>query len=81
MDLLAFIPGLASRDLVVGASVYFPPVFKAILAGFFIWMIIHKLLREWIYSGDVWHPTLMDLSLFVLSVGAGLLLLVVWPYS
>lgn len=81
MDLLAFIPGLASRDLVVGASVYFPPVFKAILAGFFIWMIIHKLLREWIYSGDVWHPTLMDLSLFVLSVGAGLLLLVVCPYS
>jgi len=33
------------------------------------------LLRSWMYSGDIWHPTLMDLSLFVLCVTAALWLL------
>jgi hypothetical protein len=36
------------------------------------------LLRDWMYSGDIWHPTLMDLSLFSLSVSAGLVILVMW---
>jgi len=64
--------------LVVGASVYFPPIFKAVILGFFIWLILHHLLRDWMYSGDIWHPTLMDVSLFSLSVCAGLAFLVVW---
>ncbi|WP_264779180.1 DUF1656 domain-containing protein, partial [Escherichia fergusonii] len=40
--------------------------------------VIHRLLREWIYSGEMWHPLLMDLSLFILSVCLGLVLLIVW---
>lgn len=67
--------GMPLSDLVVGASVYFPPVFKAVLVGFVIWLLVHQALRDWMYSGEIWHPTLMDLSLFALSVGAGLLLL------
>ena len=70
--------GLPLQDLVVGASVYFPPIFKAVILGFFIWLILHHLLRDWMYSGDIWHPTLMDVSLFSLSVCAGLAFLVVW---
>lgn len=66
------------QDLIVGASVYFPPLFKAIFIGFFIWLAVHRLLRDWIYSGDVWHPTLFDLSLFVLSVCFGFALVQVW---
>jgi len=66
------------QDLIIGASVYFPPLFKGILLGFFIWLVIHRLLRDWIYSGEVWHPTLMDLSLFALSVCAGFAALVMW---
>ncbi|MDU5779488.1 MAG: DUF1656 domain-containing protein [Pantoea sp.] len=62
-------------DLVFGASLFFPPLFKAVLLGFFFWLILHPLLRGWLYSGDIWHPTLLDLSLFVLCVAAGLFLL------
>lgn len=70
--------GLPTQDLILGASIYFPPLFKAVLVGFFIWLILHHLLRDWMYSGEIWHPTLMDLSLFSLSVSAGLVILVVW---
>ncbi len=51
-----------------GASVYFPPLFKAVLLGFFIWLFLHRQLRDWMYAGDIWHPLLMDLSLFALAV-------------
>ena len=70
--------GLPLQDLVIGASVYFPPIFKAFAVGFIIWLVIHRLLREWIYSGEIWHPLLMDLSLFILSVCLGLVVLIVW---
>ncbi|EHJ4100632.1 TPA: DUF1656 domain-containing protein [Escherichia fergusonii] len=70
--------GLPLQDLVIGASVYFPPIFKAFAVGFIIWLVIHRLLREWIYSGEIWHPLLVDLSLFILSVCLGLVLLIVW---
>ncbi|WP_310607892.1 DUF1656 domain-containing protein [Buttiauxella brennerae] len=70
--------GLPLQDLVFGASIYFPPLFKAVIVGFFIWLMLHHLLRDWMYSGEIWHPTLMDLSLFSLSVSAALVILVVW---
>lgn len=62
-------------ELVFGASLFFPPIFKAVLAGFFLWLLIHPMLRSWIYSGKVWHPTLFDLSLFILCVTAALWLI------
>ncbi|MCF7353592.1 DUF1656 domain-containing protein [Vibrio sp. CK2-1] len=67
--------GLPISDLIVGASLYFPPIFKAFLLGMLLWGVIHRLLRNWMYSGEVWHPTLMDLSLFVLSVFVALILI------
>ncbi|WP_336220464.1 DUF1656 domain-containing protein [Citrobacter amalonaticus] len=70
--------GMPLQDLVIGASVYFPPLFKAFALGFLLWLFIHRLLRDPIYSGKFWHPLLMDLSLFALCVCSGLLLLVVW---
>ncbi|MBB1201067.1 DUF1656 domain-containing protein [Enterobacteriaceae bacterium 89] len=70
--------GLPLPDLIVGASVYFPPLFKAVLLGFLIWLIAHRQLRDWMYAGDVWHPLLMDLSIFALAVCLSLLLIVVW---
>ncbi|ELY5929008.1 DUF1656 domain-containing protein [Cronobacter turicensis] len=73
-----FTSGFALSDLIAGASVYFPPLFKAVMLGFFIWLLVHRLLRDWMYAGDIWHPTLMDLSLFVLSVSLGLVILIVW---
>ncbi len=76
---IAFIAsGLPIKDLVFGASIYFPPLFKAVLLGFFIWLLLHRVLRDWMYSGEIWHPTLMDLSLFTLSVSAALMMLVLW---
>ena len=70
--------GLPLQDLVFGASVYFPPVIKAVLLGFFIWLIVHRQLRDWMYAGEIWHPLLMDLSFFALSVCLALVLLTIW---
>ena len=70
--------GLPLQDLMIGASVYFPPVFKAIVAGFILWLVVHRLLRDWIYSGEIWHPLLMDLSLFAICVCLALAILIAW---
>ena len=70
--------GLPLQDLVIGASLYFPPFFKAFACGFIIWLVAHRLLRDWIYSGEIWHPLLMDLSIFTLCVCVSFILLVAW---
>jgi hypothetical protein len=70
--------GLPLQDLIVGASIYFPPLFKAVILGFLIWLLAHRLLRDWMYAGDVWHPLLMDLSLFALAVSLALVMIVAW---
>ncbi|WP_145572901.1 DUF1656 domain-containing protein [Yersinia mollaretii] len=59
-------------DLVLGASLYFPPMFKAVMLGLVLWLLIHHMLRNWIYSGDIWHPILMELSIFVIAVSISL---------
>ncbi|ELW8185884.1 DUF1656 domain-containing protein [Yersinia enterocolitica] len=68
----------ALSDLVLGASIYFPPIFKAVMLGFVLWLLIHHMLRNWIYSGDIWHPILMDLSIFVIAVSISLWILAGW---
>ncbi|MGL5699047.1 MAG: DUF1656 domain-containing protein [Kluyvera sp.] len=78
MKSILHIPGLPLQDLVVGASIYFPPLFKAVLLGFLFWLVIHRVLRDWMYAGDIWHPLLMALSFFALSVCLALMLLVWW---
>lgn len=65
----------ALTDFVVGDMLFFPPIFKSVLLGFFFWLIIHPLIRHRIYSGQVWHPTLLDLSLFFICVSSALALL------
>lgn len=70
--------GLPLQDLVIGASLYFPPFFKAFTCGFIIWLVAHRLLRDWIYSGEIWHPLLLDLSIFTLCVSLSFVLLVAW---
>ncbi|EOE6874887.1 DUF1656 domain-containing protein [Klebsiella aerogenes] len=75
MKLSLITPGLSLQDLVFGASIYFPPLFKAVVLGFFIWLIVHRQLRDWMYAGEIWHPLLMDLSLFALAVCLALVLL------
>ena len=78
MKLTSSPPELPLQDLIFGASVYFPPLFKAVMLGFLLWLVAHRLLRDWIYAGDIWHPILMDLSLFVIALSLSLGLLIVW---
>lgn len=52
--------------------------FKVVMLGFLLWLVAHRLLREWIYAGEIWHPILMDLSLFVIALSLALGLLIVW---
>ncbi|MBL0646964.1 DUF1656 domain-containing protein [Aeromonas caviae] len=65
----------ALPDLILGVSLYFPPLFKAVLLGLLGWLPLHHLLRDWLYGGEVWHPLLMDLSLFILAVSGALWIL------
>ncbi|STI46709.1 inner membrane protein [Escherichia coli] len=51
---------------------------KAFAFGFVIWLVVHRLLRGWIYAGDIWHPLLMDLSLFAICVCLALAILIAW---
>ena len=78
MTLMLSAAGLPLQDLVIGASLYFPPFFKAFVCGFIIWLVAHRLLRDWIYSGEIWHPLLMDLSIFTLCVCLSFVLLIAW---
>ncbi|MGY0146937.1 DUF1656 domain-containing protein [Edwardsiella tarda] len=64
-------------DLVVGAALYFPPLFKAIALGLFGWLLLHRLLRAHIYGGAIWHPTLCDLALLVICIVLAFALLLI----
>ncbi|WP_437430449.1 DUF1656 domain-containing protein [Yokenella regensburgei] len=75
MTLPLHTPALPLQDVIFGASLYFPPLFKAVALGFLLWLVVHRLLRDWMYAGDIWHPILMDLSLFVIAIGLSLALL------
>ncbi|AMO49262.1 DUF1656 domain-containing protein [Kosakonia oryzendophytica] len=77
MKLTSSTPELPLQDLIFGASIYFPPLCKAVMLGFLLWLVAHRLLRDWIYAGDIWHPILMDLSLFVIALSLSLGLLIV----
>ena len=78
MTLTIHSPELPLQDLIFGASVYFPPIFKAVLLGFMVWLVLHRLLRDWMYAGDIRHPILMDLSLFVIAIILSLGFLIMW---
>ena len=65
-------------DLVIGSSLYFPPIFKVLFWGTLLWLIVHRLSREWLYSGKVWHPLLIDLSLFVITISVTFWFFVIW---
>jgi hypothetical protein len=43
-----------------------------------VWLVLHRLLRDWMYAGDIWHPILMDLSLFVIAISLSLGFLIMW---
>ncbi|MEG2828211.1 MAG: DUF1656 domain-containing protein [Edwardsiella sp. (in: enterobacteria)] len=68
LTIMPIFPFSPLTDLVVGASLYFPPLFKAVALGLPLWLIVHRLLRAQIYGGDIWHPTLLDLSLLVICI-------------
>lgn len=60
--------GLPLQDLGVRRIRLFPSAVQSRLVGFLYLVVLHRQLRDWMYAGDIWHPLLMDLSLFALSV-------------
>ncbi|WP_140918475.1 DUF1656 domain-containing protein [Limnobaculum xujianqingii] len=78
MDIGLINKNSALSDLVFGASLYFPPIFKALFLGFIIWLLVHRVIRDWLYSGDIWHPTLTDLSIFIIAVSGSMWMLTHW---
>lgn len=43
-----------------------------------LWLLIHHVLRNWIYSGEIWYLILMDLSIIVIAVSVSLWILTRW---
>lgn len=78
MNIHSFLAADPFQEVVFGASLYFPPIFKAFALGLVLWLVIHHVLREKIYAGDIWHPVLMDLALFVIAVSVSQWILVKW---
>ena len=64
-------------DLVLGHRFIFHLYLK-LFTRLVLWLLIHQLLRDWMYSGELWHPMLMDLSIFVLAVSGSLWILASW---
>ena len=62
------LPGIEVKSFVAALG-------AAVLLGLLGWLPVHHLLRDWLYGGDVWHPLLMDLSLFILAVSGALWIL------
>ncbi|MFI0488906.1 MAG: DUF1656 domain-containing protein [Yersinia sp. (in: enterobacteria)] len=57
---------------------YLPQIFKAVMLDLVLWLLIHHVLRNWIYSGEIWYLILMDLSIIVIAVSVSLWILTRW---
>lgn len=68
--------GLPLQDLGVRRIRLFPSAVQSRLVGFLYLVVLHRQLRDWMYAGDIWHPLLMDLSLFALAVCLATVLLI-----
>ncbi len=55
-------------DLVFGALVFLPGIVKVLILGLFIWLFVRGFYRKALYSGDIWHPNLVDISIYFLSL-------------
>ncbi|MGL4487696.1 MAG: DUF1656 domain-containing protein [Yersinia sp. (in: enterobacteria)] len=54
---------------------YLPQIVKAVMLDLVLWLLIHHVLRNWIYSGEIWYLILMDLSIIVIAVSVSLWIL------
>lgn len=56
------------RDLVFGALVFLPGFVKVLVLGFFVWLLLRGFYRKRLYAGDIWHPNLVDISVYFISL-------------
>ncbi|GAA5644574.1 MULTISPECIES: DUF1656 domain-containing protein [Vibrio] len=63
------------NEVILADSIYLPPFLRVVLLGLLIWAVLHQILRPVLHSGHIWHPSLADLSLFIISLAASLKIL------
>lgn len=56
------------KDLVFGSLIFLPGAFKVFIVGFFIWLIVRGFYKDQLYAGDIWHPNLVDISIYFVSL-------------
>lgn len=56
------------HDLVFGSLIFLPGIVKVLILGLFIWLIIRGFYRNKLYSSGLWHPNLIDLSVYGISL-------------
>ncbi len=56
------------KDLVFGALVFLPGIVKVLVLGFFVWLLLRGFYRKKLYSGAIWHPNLVDISVYFISL-------------
>ncbi|HIW05914.1 MAG TPA: DUF1656 domain-containing protein [Candidatus Ignatzschineria merdigallinarum] len=55
-------------ELVLGSLVFLPGILKVLVLGFFIWLLARGFYRKKLYSSGIWHPNLVDISIYFVSL-------------
>lgn len=55
-------------DLVFGSLIFLPGILKVLILGFFIWLFARGFYRKKLYAGTIWHPNLVDISAYFVSL-------------
>lgn len=64
------------KDLVFGSLIFLPGIVKVLFLGFFIWLFLRGFYRKRLYSGLIWHPNLVDISIYFVSLYLSHLILI-----
>ncbi|CAA0119847.1 Uncharacterised protein [BD1-7 clade bacterium] len=54
------------QDWLVMGSLAFPPLFKVVVIGTLIWLVLRFLLRKVPFDEWFWHPGLVDFCLLII---------------
>lgn len=56
------------QDIILGSLVYISPFLKVVFVGVFLWLILRGFYKKQLYSGKLWHPNIIDISIMVIVI-------------
>lgn len=52
------------HDVVFGSLVFLPGIVSVLILAFFMWLLVRGFYRKKLYSSNIWHPNLVDISVY-----------------